>query len=76
VEAMKMELIACHWRSSGSDRLIGFWFWKDIRENHNYIKHFGMKRPNELGLYDFSRNMEERCLDAKYCCEILLRGNL
>lgn len=53
--------VAWYWRNSGDKFLTGFWFWRDIENNHNCTKFVGLKIPNELGLYDMSGNIREWC---------------
>ncbi|SEN06401.1 SUMF1/EgtB/PvdO family nonheme iron enzyme [Paenibacillus sp. OV219] len=53
--------VAWYWRNAGDKLLSGTWNWPIIENNHNQTKSIGLKKPNELGLYDMSGNVREWC---------------
>lgn len=55
--------ISWYWRNAGDKHLSGDWNWPAIQKNNNKTKSIGIKKPNELGLYDMSGNVREWCWD-------------
>lgn len=55
--------VAWYWRNAGDKPLSGDWNWPAIQKNNNKTKSIGIKKPNELGLYDMSGNVREWCWD-------------
>jgi len=55
--------IAWYWKNSGDKNLEGFWSWPAVEKNNNKTKPIGIKKPNELGIYDMSGNVREWCWD-------------
>lgn len=53
--------VAWYWKNAGDQYLSGDWNWPLIENNHNQTKTAGLKKPNELGLYDMSGNVREWC---------------
>ncbi|MBS2099687.1 formylglycine-generating enzyme family protein [Carboxylicivirga linearis] len=53
--------IGWYWRNAGDIILIGSWKWINIENNNSGTKAIGLKKPNELGIYDMSGNVREWC---------------
>lgn len=55
--------VAWYWRNAGDSYLTGDWYWPNIESNKNKTNIIGLKKPNELGIYDMSGNVREWCFD-------------
>ncbi len=56
-----VDAVAWYYQNSGDKVLTGYWNWPVIERNHNRTQPVGMKKPNELGLYDMGGNVREWC---------------
>ncbi|QYK65863.1 hypothetical protein KAI36_00999 [Paenibacillus sp. S02] len=50
--------VAWYWKNAGDKYLSGDWSWPIIESNNNTTKSIGTRKPNELGIYDMSGNVE------------------
>jgi formylglycine-generating enzyme len=58
-----VDTVAWYWKNSGDQNLTGEWLRILVESNHCKTKPIGVKKPNELGLYDMSGNIREWCWD-------------
>jgi formylglycine-generating enzyme required for sulfatase activity len=68
--------VAWYWRNSGDKDLTGFWSYPMIEKNNNKTKPIGVKKPNELRLYDMSGNIREWCWDWHESNGLDLQGRI
>jgi formylglycine-generating enzyme len=68
--------VAWYWKNSGDKYLPGEWNWLRIKNNNNKTKSVGLKKPNELGLYDISGNVREWCWGWNESIEPNLKGRI
>lgn len=57
------DTVAWYWKNSGDQILTGEWLRVLVESNHCKTKRIGLKKHNELGLYDMSGNVREWCWD-------------